>query len=83
MKYIVLEFQTQNDGTVAMLNYQFDTRNEAESKYHYILSYAAVTTLPCYSAMIVTNTGEVIASAYYTYTEPEPEPGPEPEPDEE
>lgn len=74
MKYIVIELQTASDGTVANLVYQFDTRNEAESKYHYILSYAAVTQLPVYAAMILTNTGETIASAYYTYTEPEPEP---------
>lgn len=73
MKYIVIELQTSSDGTVANLVYQFDTRNEAESKYHYVLSYAAVSTLPYYAAMIVTNMGEVIASAYYNHI-PEPEP---------
>lgn len=78
MKYIVYEMQTALDGTVSCLTYQFDTRNEAESKYHYILSYAAVTTLPCHSAMIATNMGELIASAYYG-AEPAPEPEPEPE----
>lgn len=74
MKYIVIELQTSSDGTVANLVYQFDTRNEAESKYHYILSYAAVTQLPIYAAMILTNTGETLASAYYTGAIPEPEP---------
>lgn len=79
MKFIVLEMQTNTDGTVAMLNYQFDTRNEAESKYHYILSYAAVSTLPCYAAAILTNTGEIIQSEFYQHIEPSPEPEPEPE----
>jgi len=77
MKFIVIEMQTAVDGTVSMLNYQFDTRNEAESKYHYILSYAAVSTLPCYAATILTNTGEIIQSEFYQHIE---EPTPEPEP---
>ena len=76
MKYLVIELQTATDGTVANLVYQFDTRNEAESKYHYILSFAAVSELPYYSAMIVTSFGETIASAYYDHT-PEPEEEPE------
>lgn len=79
MKYIVAELQTQADGTVSSLLYQFDDRNQAEAKYHYILSFAAVSELPLYAAMILTNTGETIMSAYYDHT-PEPEPEPEPEP---
>lgn len=79
MTYLVIEIQTNSEGVVSTLTYQFEDRNQAESKYHYILSFAAVTQLPVYSAMIITNTGEVIASAYYNYTpEPEPEPNEEP-----
>ena len=77
MKYIVLEMQTNSEGVVSPIVYQFDTRNEAEAKYHYILSFAAVTTLPVHSAAILTNNGEMLASAYYGYT-PTPEPN-EPE----
>ena len=82
MQYIVYEMQTSDDGSTSILNYQFDNRNEAESKYHYILSYAAVTQLPVYSAVVMTNRGEIIMSACYGYTPtPEPEPSPEPEPE--
>lgn len=81
MKYIVLEMQTAVDGTVASIIYQFDTRNEAEAKYHYILSFAAVTTLPCHSASVLTSNGEMIMSTYYSYTEPEPEPNEPEEPE--
>lgn len=68
MKYLVIELQTATDGTVSNLVYQFDTQNEAESKFHYILSYAAVSTLPTYSAFIITNEGRVVASSCYTHT---------------
>lgn len=80
MKYIVAELQTNSDGTVGSLLYQFDDRNQAESKYHLILSYAAVSELPLYAAMIFTNTGETLMSAYYNHM---PEPESEPEPNEE
>lgn len=76
MKYIVMELQTAADGSVANLVYAFDTRDEADSKYHYILSYAAVSTLPVYAAMLFTSTGELLMSQYYSHA-PEPEPEPE------
>ena len=44
MKYIVIEIQTQDDGMVGTLVNAYDARNEAESKYHKVLSAAAV---PC------------------------------------
>lgn len=83
MKYLVMELQTAADGSVANLVYSFDTRDEADSKYHYILSYAAVSTLPAYAAMVFTSTGELLMSQYYAHNqEPEPSPEPEPEPNE-
>ena len=78
MSYLVIELQTANDGTVSTLTYQFTDRYQAEAKYHYILSFAAVSELPLYAAMIITNTGETVMSAYYNHI-----PAPEPEPNEE
>lgn len=43
MKYIVLEIQTNVDGTIGTLIDSFDTRNEAESKYHLVLSSASIS----------------------------------------
>ena len=82
ISYLVIELQTANDGTVSTLTYQFTDRNQAESKYHYIMSFAAVSELPLYAAMIITNTGETLMSGYYNHM-PEPEPEPEPDPNEE
>ena len=78
MSFLVIEIQTANDGTVSTLTYQFNDRNQAESKYHYIMSFAAVSELPLYAAMIVTNLGETIMSGYYNHI-----PTPEPEQNEE
>ena len=74
MKYLVIELQTQADGTVSNIVTAYDNRNEAESAYHAILSAAAVSELPCHAAMIVTNEAHVIAGSRYTHgVEPTPE----------
>lgn len=52
-KYIVIEIQTAADGTIGTLVYNFDSENEAESKYHSILSAAAVSGCPVHSAMLM------------------------------
>ena len=81
MKYIVIEIQKAADGTIAHLLYDFNTRAEAESKYHYILSFAAVSTLPLYSVVLLNDYGETLYSKFYeNIPDPEPEPEPEPEP---
>lgn len=72
MKYLVIELQTQADGTVANIVTAYDERNQAESAYHAILSAAAVSELPCHAAMIVTNEAHVIMGSRYTHgVEPE------------
>lgn len=67
MTYIVIELQTDVGGNVANLVYQYNNRLEAESKYHAILSAAAITSLPTHSAVIITNMGQMVASEYYTH----------------
>lgn len=64
--YIVLEIQTNPDGTVATLPPIIKaTRDEAESVYHSILSYAAVSALPMHAAILMTNEGrEIMHQAY-------------------
>lgn len=72
--YIVLELQTNTDGTVGSLITQHSTLNEAESKYHQVLFYAAVSTLPKHSAMIITDDGALLRAETYTHVvEPEEE----------
>lgn len=72
MKYLVIELQTNADGSVANIVTTYDERNQAESAYHSILASAAVSELPCHAAMIVTNEAHVIMGNRYTHgVEPE------------
>lgn len=65
MKYIVLELQTNSDGTVGNIVYAYDTQPEAESKYHAVLSAAAISGLPAHAALLVTSLGTVLESRCY------------------
>lgn len=55
--FFVIELQKLLDGNVANIVTSYATQAEAESKYHSILSAAAVGTLPCHSAIIVSEEG--------------------------
>lgn len=74
MKYIVIELQTKANDTVSNLVFAFNTRNEAESKYHSVLSFAATSDLPMHAASLLQSDGRLLACASYDHTqEPEPE----------
>lgn len=66
MKYIVSEIQTDSENNVAILNWQFDSINEADSKYYQILSVAAVSNIHIHAAMIFTNEGVKVKSQSYS-----------------
>lgn len=84
MTYVVIEFQTAADGTVSYLISTYTSRNEAESKYHTILSFAATSSVPSHTAVLTTNEGQLIERKTYRHAtievEPEEyvEPGDEP-----
>lgn len=66
--YIVLEIQTFADGSVATLPPTIkSTRDEAESVYHSILSFAALSDLPMHAAILMTNEGKEIMHQAYTH----------------
>lgn len=67
--YIVIELQTNADGTVGNLVYQYASLDEAESKFHYILAAAAVSALPVHAAVMLTNAGTMVKSEYYRHGE--------------
>lgn len=69
MKYIVIEIQTNADGTVGNLVTAYDTRNEGESAFHRILSAAAVSELPTHAAVMLTSEGYPVAYESYTHGE--------------
>lgn len=66
--FIVLELQTTNGVTTVVTPIQTaETKNEAMSKYHGILEIAAVSTIPCHTAMVFDAEGIVIARETYTH----------------
>ena len=69
MNFIVIELQTTE--TTSALNYVFADRLQAEQKYHEILSYAAVSTVPIHGAVMLTSEGVMINSEYYDHREVE------------
>lgn len=64
MKYIVIEIQATNDN-VATLTNQYDTENEAESKFHTILASASLSSVPKHSAIILSDNGAMLKSECY------------------
>ena len=65
--YIVIEIQTNADGTVGNLVWPFADRNEAEGKYHSVLAAAAVSALPRHSAALIGNDGFPYAYQCYEH----------------
>ena len=75
--YIVMEIQTST--TTATIVTQHSTRQEAESKFHQVLSAAAVSAVPVHTAVMLDEEGfPVRPPECYKHT-PAPEPEPEPE----
>ena len=64
-KHIVIELQTNEDGTVGNLVYSFDTENEAWAKFHAIMSAAATSALPCHAAVYMRSDGTFVQSGKF------------------
>ena len=65
MNYIILETQTSQDGTVGTLVYSFTDENQAESKYHEVLQYAAISKAAKHAAFFLTDDGIYVKSERY------------------
>lgn len=63
--YIVIEIQTSN--TVATLVNSYEDRNQAESKYHQILTAAALSSVPKHSAVLMNDEGQTIKDETYIH----------------
>lgn len=73
--YIVFEIQTNSNGTVGTLISSYDNRNQAESKYHDVLTSAAVSALPKHACVLMSEEGFFLKSECYKHEiQPEPEP---------
>lgn len=67
MKYLVIEIQTNSDGTVGNIVTAHGDRNQAESAYHGILAAAAISALPQHAAVMLTSEGTYLASQCYEH----------------
>ena len=65
--YIVIELQTNADGTLGNFVWSFSSIEEAESKYHSVLAAAAVSVVPVHSAVILRNDGMQMAAQSYSH----------------
>lgn len=71
MKYLVIEIQTGADGKVSNLDFAFDSRLEAESKYHAVLAAAAVSTIPMHTCDLIQADGILLARQCYVHEQAE------------
>lgn len=67
MQYIVIEIQTDANGTVGNIVEAFRDKNQAESRFHTILAAAAVSTVPVHAAALLTNEGVQLGCMYYKH----------------
>lgn len=66
--FIVIEMQTNNGATTVVTPIKtFTDINEAYEEYYRILMYAAVSKLEVHTAMILTETGKVVASEHFAH----------------
>lgn len=79
MKYLVIEIQKAEDGTIGNFVWAFDSYQSAESKYHSVLAVAATSEVYCHSCSLLNEKGFCLRNESYSHI-PEPEP-PEPETD--
>ncbi len=70
MKYVVVELQDMGS-QVANLVTAYDSVNQAEQKYHEVLSAAAVSQVPVHSAIMLNSEGQYIKSEAYDHRQPD------------
>lgn len=67
MKYIVMEIQTNFDGTVGNIVTSYAERADAEAAYYTLLAVAVKSKVMMHTAMLFTNDGTVIMSKNYVH----------------
>ena len=70
MKYLVVEIQKFDTGAMATPAWAYDELNAAQSKYHTVLSAAALSKLPCHAAVLMDEAGFCIAHEFFSRQEP-------------
>ena len=68
--FTVIELQTTN-GTTSALTFIFTNENQANKKYHEVLSYAAVSEVDIHSACILNEFGNILKNEFYQHNQEE------------
>lgn len=66
--FIVIELQTTN-GVTAVLTDVFQNREQAEQKFHNVLSYAAVSSVDIHAVSILSADGFVLKNDVYFHNQ--------------
>lgn len=64
---MIIVMEIQKDATVTTVVTTHETRNDAENKYHTILAYAAVSSVPQHSAVMLNDNGSYIKSETFEH----------------
>lgn len=64
--FIVIEIQKIGEELATIVT-SFKNKNEAESKFYTVLSYAALSTVELHAASLLTEDGRCIRSESYTH----------------
>lgn len=65
--YVVIELQKSSDGTIASLVTTHADLNDAESKFHQVLSYAAVSNVPIHSCAMLSEDAYLVKAESYSH----------------
>lgn len=65
--FIVIELQTNSDGTLGNFVWTYSSLPEAESKFHSVLAAAAVSELPKHACVIMNEEGRCFRSQCYEH----------------
>lgn len=71
--FSIIELQT-TDGVTAHIYQTADTKEQAMSKFHTCLAYAAVSEVEYHTCMVVDEKGQYLARECYEHHQPAPEP---------
>lgn len=66
---MLIVMEIQKDANVSTIVTQHETRNDAENKYHTILAYAAISSIPQHSAVMLEDDGLFIKSESFDHEE--------------
>ncbi len=69
--FYIVEIQKSAEGAVSHLVQTAPTRAEAESKYHGVLQYAAVSPLAAHSALVFSDEGFPVLHQCYKHAQAE------------